>query len=500
MARKTRKQSITSNNMETKFLDKRIYKAAIYARLSVKNDSSESIDNQIKICKNYIEKQDDIDLIKIYSDDGKTGTNFERENFEKLLNDASKSKVDCIIVKDLSRFGRNYIEAGNYIEKIFPYLGIRFIAISDNFDSKYNNNDMLFVSINNMFNEYYSKDISDKIKSSLITKQKEGKFLGGTVPYGYKKSEQDKYKLVVDKEAAKVVKEIFNLRAGGYSTTYIAKYLNSKNITPPNKYKGLDKSNIVWFDSTITNILKNEIYTGCIVSRKVKRLSFASNKRVPSSPEEKIIVEGTHEAIIDTTLFKMVQNINQRKAKKTQKLSERSTELKILRGKIHCGYCNGHLKLCKNRNNYYYRCKIHENGGIDYCNFSTFRLDYVFDAIYTTIKIMIKLINIINYDITYDECLNTVSDNIVLEKRLLFQNYSKGDLSEEEYKKQLKIIDRVERNAQNSTIIKKDKKEQTYLELKKEDITEELIEFLVENVKLYKGKKIEINLKFKDLF
>lgn len=493
MARKTRKQSITSNNMETKSLDKKTYKAAIYARLSIKNDNSESIYNQIKICKNYIEKQNDIELIKIYSDDGKTGTNFERESFESLINDVRKSKIDCIIVKDLSRFGRNYIEAGNYIEKIFPYLGIRFIAISDNFDSKYNNNDMLFVSINNVLNDYYSKDISEKTKSSLITKQKEGKFLGGTVPYGYKRSDQNKYKLVIDEKAAEVIKKIFSLTSEGYGTTYIAKYLNSKKIVPPNKYKGLKKGAIIWLTATVNAILKNEVYTGCVIARKNKRASFSSNKYVPTLPDERIIVEGTHEAIIDKNLFNIVQNINKMKIKREQKPSEHSTELKILKGKIYCGYCNQHLKLCKNGNKYWYKCSTYENGGIDYCSLQSFLWNYVFNTVYTTIKIMVEIMDIKKNNTIYTKSPNIVNDNIVVEKRLLFQKYSQSDISEEEYKKQLKILNKTEENIN-------DREKNINIEFKKENITKELIELLIDNVKLYDEGKMEINFKFKDLF
>lgn len=195
------------------------------------------------------------------------------------MDDVKTGKIDCIVVKDLSRFGRNFVETGNYIERVFPYLNIRFIAIIDNFDTNCADNDIIAVAFKNLINEFYSRDISEKIKSSLLTKQLEGKYLSGLAPYGYKRDQKDKYSLVIDEETAPTVRRIFEMKYKGKSYSEIAKQLNSENIVPPFAYaKGevynTDKKNKFWSDCVIRSILKNRVYIGCNVSKRQNDFRF----------------------------------------------------------------------------------------------------------------------------------------------------------------------------------------------------------------------------------
>lgn len=192
-------------------------------------------------------------LYDSYIDDGETGTNFQREGFQKMMFDIYNGKINCIIVKDLSRFGREYIEAGDYIEKVFPLLGVRFIAINDGFDNMVSPLD-ISVPIKNVINALYAKDISKKIASAMRIKQIKGDFVGGVAPYGYVRSEEDKNKLIIDPEAAEVVKQIFDMRLKGFGTITICRKLFEMNIAPPSKYK---------YEKNILYILK--ILTICAI-------------------------------------------------------------------------------------------------------------------------------------------------------------------------------------------------------------------------------------------
>ena len=252
---------------------KEIYHAAIYLRLSRDDEGkkeSDSIHNQRELLKSYIESHPDIKLYGEYSDDGYTGTNFDRPGFQKMMDLVQKNVIDCIIVKDLSRLGRNYIETGRYIDQIFPMLGVRFISINDNYDSASESNeaDEIIIPFKNLINDAYCRDISMKVRSQLDTKRKNGKFVGSFAAYGYKKDPNDVNKLIVDDKAAEVVKMIFNLRLEGYSPGRIADKLNNMGIASPLQYKRSSGTNFVcsylssdnprWHHGNVKNVFEKE--------------------------------------------------------------------------------------------------------------------------------------------------------------------------------------------------------------------------------------------------
>jgi DNA invertase Pin-like site-specific DNA recombinase len=301
------------------------YKVAGYVRLSKEqydNKESNSITNQKQIINKYVSEHGDLELVDFYIDDGHTGTDFNRPGFDLLLGDLKNKKIDTIIVKDLSRFGRNYIEAGNYIENIFPMMNVRFISINDNIDTKQNSEHSEYIiPFKNIFNEYYSKDISTKVRSVLKNKKINGEFIGRSAPYGYLKDPQDKHKFIIDKEASKTIIKIFNMALSGKTRREISDELNSKNIFPPALYK--IKNNISnyketntmdkWNPEIVNRILRNVVYTGDLVQNKSTLLSYRIHKVVNTLKEDWIITENHHDAIISKEVFEKVQNILDRK-------------------------------------------------------------------------------------------------------------------------------------------------------------------------------------------
>jgi DNA invertase Pin-like site-specific DNA recombinase len=295
----------------------KIYNVAIYARLSLKNSGKpdgDSIENQIRMAQDFIGDHSNLRLVATFADNGETGTNFNRPFFNEMMDAVKSGKINCIIVKDLSRFGRNYIETGNYLEKIFPFLGVRFISITDNYDS----NDpkaegSLTLSLKSLVNDIYAKDISKKVSSTMLARQKNGVFIGNHAPYGYKKSETAKGKLEIDPLAASVVKEIFAMKLENVANNQIAKQLNERGVPSPSNYRqklGIIKTdkyaNSLWQQQTVKSILSNPVYTGCMSQGKHKRSLAAGMPAMRTAPDEWINVPDMHDAIVDKSTFDAV--------------------------------------------------------------------------------------------------------------------------------------------------------------------------------------------------
>ena len=296
-----------------------LFNVAIYIRLSREDgdkEESDSVGNQRKLLTEYVNKHDDFILYDVYIDDGFTGTNFNRPDFHRMIADIEDNKVNCVVVKDLSRFGRDYIDTGRYLERIFPELNVRFISVTDNIDSMKQAYDML-LPIKNIFNEQYARDISNKVQATVKSKQKAGEFIGAFTSYGYKKSPANKNKLVIDEYASEVVKRVFTMYAQGIGKQSIAKILNAEGILCPSEYKKLNGENYkncnrlektsYWTYSTIKVMLQNEIYIGNMVQGK-KHQRMRSKQRLVEK-ENWIRVENTHEPIIDRQLWDKVQKL-----------------------------------------------------------------------------------------------------------------------------------------------------------------------------------------------
>lgn len=308
--KKQRNEELTANKKPSG-----IYSVGIYARLSVDADErkNESIETQIEIAKAFMKEQDDMLLFDCYTDIGKTGTNFEREGFERMMRDVRMRKIDCIIVKDLSRFGRNHIETGNYMEKIFPFMGVRFIAVTDHFDSMNlsGQNETLSVNLKNLVNEMYARDIAVKVKSSRQAKWEQGSYTGGIPPYGYRTGwEQDKKCLFIEETTSDIVKKIFDLFLSGKSMKEIVCWLYEEKIVRPKEYHKTghvycqDGETLQqWSKGTVKMILTNPVYMGCLVQGRTCGKGYRMRDRHDIDPEDWSIKEHTHEAIISEDLF-----------------------------------------------------------------------------------------------------------------------------------------------------------------------------------------------------
>lgn len=363
MARKSRKT--TGVVIEAPVQDSNYFSTAIYVRLSIENsgkdDDGDSIANQISFCKAYLTEHTDLKLYGIYEDNGEKGTNFDRPEFKRMMDDIRSGKVKCVLVKDLSRFGRDYIEAGEYLEKIFPFMGIRFISITDGYDSLTCDDaeGTLMIPLKNMINDVYAKDISRKIITSFRARQEKGEFLPAFAPYGYVKSKEVAYRYEVDQETAPYVRMIFEWKAEGVSHNEICKRLNDMGAVTPARRKvdlGIWRAekykNTVWFGRTIIDILKNPTYTGCIVYGRIPKSLYEGIKMHRAPEEEWRYVPNAHEPIIRQELFDKVQKMFADRAKTFKEKMDKNAPLRELvtnhfKGRIYCGDCGKRMRFVK---------------------------------------------------------------------------------------------------------------------------------------------------------
>ncbi len=362
MARKSRKND-TLNEITVLKSNFTIH-TAFYIRLSVEDNKNRgnSIEHQQMLLQNFVAVNPEFQVIKTYIDNGKTGTNFERPAFQEMLQDIEAGKIQCVIVKDLSRLGRNYIDTGYYIQSYFPSYKVRFIALNENFDTEKEDTNNILLPVLNMINESYAIDASKKVREQATRDMRAGKFIGDKAPYGYKKSPNDCHKLIVDEEAANVVKQIFQWVLEGISYDKIAVLLNEANILTPGFYgkeKGLISSKKLigqgyWNTFTIAKIIKSEIYTGDMVQGKSTKIG---NKQVRTDKEDWIVVKNTHEAIISKETFEKAQQCRVEIAKKSKFQNKVPYEENILKGKVFCQCCERNLHYYRNsKKEYLFHC------------------------------------------------------------------------------------------------------------------------------------------------
>ena len=336
------------------------YRAAIYMRISRDDENmaeSGSIQNQRELLKSFLSRHPDIELVREFSDDGYTGTNFDRPDFQRMMEAVQKKQITCIIVKDFSRLGRNYIETGRYIDQIFPMLGVRFISVNDDYDSlsESNESDRILIPFKNLINDFYCKDMSTKVRSQLDIKRKSGQFIGSFATYGYRKDPKDKNHLIIDEKAARIVQMIFRMKLDGYNPLRIADRLNEMGVLPPQQYKrsvGLNSNagywkseEQKWCAQMVTRILINEIYTGSLVQGKNKKINYKVKKSLPVDKNDWIRVAGTHEPIIKKTTFDRVQEM----LLMDTRTSPDEDKISVLSGFVKCADCGQNMvrRVCK---------------------------------------------------------------------------------------------------------------------------------------------------------
>ncbi len=405
------------------------YKVAVYCRLSRDDDNnleSESIVNQKRMLTKYVEEHGWM-LYGYYIDDGYSGTAFNRPDFVRMLADIDSKKVNMVITKDLSRLGRDYIQTGYYLEVYFPQKNVRYVALNDNIDTIGDDNDI--APFKNILNEMYAKDISKKIRAAFKVKAENGEFIGAFAPYGYKKHPENKNRLVVDEEAAKVVKRAFDMAQEGCGLNKIARAFNAEGILNPSMYKTLHGSSYVnnlrikgttyWTNSTIRKMLTNTVYIGVMAQGKQRTKSFKCKKKVSCSEDEWIVVEGTHEPIIDLKIWDSVQ-----RALSVRKRAMADGDTHMFSGLVKCADCGHSMSLGKKANGYrYFVCGTYKNCGPGYCKRHGIRYDYLYDIVLKDIRCLAELAR-------YDE--DAVLARLVLaenEKRRNMEASNKNELA-----------------------------------------------------------------------
>lgn len=351
------------------------WNTAGYLRLSREDGDkteSDSIANQRNLLEQYLSAHPELDLVEFYQDDGYTGTNFDRPAFRRMEADIEAGKINCVLVKDLSRFGRDYIEMGRYLERVFPAQGVRFIAVNDHVDSQQGRYDML-LPMKNIFNTQYARDISDKVRSAIHTKQQRGEFVGAFPSYGYQKDPANHNHLVIDPAAAQVVRRIFDLFEQGYGKIKIAKRLNAEGIPSPSEYKRIlgeryhngrkiDQTTY-WTYATVHRILQNQMYAGNMEQGRNHRPTM-HGKAVQLDRSDWTVVPDTHEAIIGAEQWERVQALLH---KRTRQLSFDQNQSPFA-GFLRCGDCGRSMVKTKRAGGIYYSCGSYKRYGPTVCS------------------------------------------------------------------------------------------------------------------------------------
>ena len=406
MARTSRKQqlSLSQSRSEQSIL----YHVAIYARLSVEDNGkdSDSIESQIAFLEDFIASDPTMRKAAVFIDNGFTGTNFMRPEFQRMIDAARIGEINCVVVKDLSRLGRNYVETGEFLEKICPFIGLRFIAVNDNYDSEaISSNSQLAASLSNIINDFYARDISRKVYSALKTKMENGEYIGAWEKYGYLKDPENKNHLIVNPETAPIVQQIFLWRSEGMSYMGINKKLNEMKIPSPGQYKAdrgivtnnnQKKRKILWNKHIVTDILKDITYIGHMAQRKTTQCLHRGVQYSRVNEDDWIVVYNTHEPIIAQELFDKVQEINRATAEKAKansgKYDHLPKEKNIYGAKLICADCGARMKLHrsfstkKDKVYFTFNCPTYGEHGTAGCSSRVKRKADMDEAVFTAIR------------------------------------------------------------------------------------------------------------------
>jgi DNA invertase Pin-like site-specific DNA recombinase len=516
---------------------------AYYLRLSMADgdlgkdhkDESNSIENQRLLLEKFVASRDDLSGdVKEYIDDGYTGTNFNRPAFTQMIEDAKTGKIQMILVKDLSRLGRDYIGVGDYMEQIFPVLGIRFIAVNSFYDSAdYEGKTMgLEMSISNLVNSLYSKDLSKKYKSAVQTKWKQGKSTAGRVPFGYKKCKEDKNRWDIDPEAAKIVRMIFEKAMSGWGTGQIANLLNEQQIPTPGAYREQHTDNYqawnrivsddewIWDTATVWRILKNYSYTGALVHGKTAAIRVGSKTRRSVPKNERYIVDGAHPAIISVDEYEEAQGAI--RSNSTYSMPNKTNF--SLNGKIRCGNCglrmayferNGGKVTCRHKSiaGKYSKCDstAYPPGQIE---------SIVFYALRTKLALFENLKEIMEEEQERmlqrrpeQSRLKQTIETLKTKRIHQYEAYAEGLITKECYlvsKEELSVeIDRLQEQLDTANMALKEQndlaEQVTDLAKRAEDIkylkalTKEIVDEFIEAVVIYDPKHMEITFTFENV-
>ena len=497
------------------------YRIGMYLRLSEddENESGKSESNSISaqraIIKEYIANHSALCDSKVieFCDDGYSGVDFKRPSIQKLFEEVRKGTVNCIIVKDLSRFGRNHIEVGDYLEQIFPVLNVRFIAVNDRYDSIKNVGTAgMEVAFKNLMNENYSRDLSEKIRSVARINQSKGYFIGSVAPYRYKNINKE---LVVDEEAAKVVKRIFEMADTGMKYSIIAQILNKEGIYTAKEQRLGRKIGCLWEGGRISHILHDKVYIGTLISNKTR--NYAPNKSAKMPTEEYLIFENHHEPIISKELFEQVS----RRFYTTEKVNKKTYDTDLTR-KVICGGCGKSLTKRFSKSNgekrtFFCNYKLTPICREQKTDVSKLR-ETLLKALDTYISLAVDNLSSYkqkirdNESITKDRLQNIENEVVKAEQRklILYTEYKDGLLSKTDFlSKREKTEKKIEELLKQRNILQMNcsasensiEAERLITEYKSNKLTNEmLIEKYLKKVIVYSDDRIEIIWNFEDVF
>ena len=527
------------NNTETK-----IWNATLYLRLSRDDgdkEESNSITGQRELLRDFIRNRPELREYAVRIDDGFTGSNFERPDFQKMMEDVKAGRTNCIIVKDLSRFGRNYLDAGEYIEKIFPFLGVRFIAVNDNYDSLGGKSasDDLIIPFKNLINEAYCRDISVKVRTQLEIKRKSGQYIGAFAVYGYMKDDTDKNRLVVDEYAADIVRDIFAWKLDGMSPQDIAVRLNQSGILSPMEYKkslGMRfaisfKANAqaAWSANSVLRILKNPVYIGVLTQGKETTPSYKVRKRIIKPEDEWTVIPDSHEPIIRREDFETVQKVLTLDTRR----SPDDSNVQLFSGMVFCGECGASMVRktvpSGNKKYVYYVCSAHKQDKS--CSSHGIRDKALEEVVLETVKQYIR--DVIDLDdilsMTDTAPLRTAeaqkvqrqldkkhSEHERLQKLLmsLYENLADGIIDRDEYARlkqnysgraaecekqmdalQESLVQIKEHGGEHREWMTRFRKHQNITELERS-----ISVALIDRILIYKDNRVEVHFRFEDEF
>ena len=522
----------------------KLWNVALYARLSNEDGDkaeSNSITSQKEMIREYVLKHTDMVIVREYTDDGFSGVSFDRPGFKEMMEDIKNKKINCVICKDLSRFGRNYVDSGRYIEKIFPFMGVRFIAINDNYDSngEKSQQDSLIIPFKNLINDAYCRDISVKIRSQLDIKRKMGDFIGAFTAYGYKKDSENKNKLIIDEEAAHIVEYIFTQRIDGMCNSKIAEKLNSLGVPCPMEYKRKNgmkyhtgfrtNDRAYWTPVSVARILTNEIYIGTLCQHKRGTPNHKIKQAFDYDKNDWIIVENNHEPIIDKKDFETVQLLLERDVRTAPK----SDNVPLFSGFVFCGDCGCNMvrkTVPSGGKKYHYLvCSKHKaRKGCSPHSFSEARLQkIVFEIVSDHIENISRIDKVLEYInklpekqrkvFNYEAQITKLESEIQRFKDLklnLYGDMADGVITREEYAEfsdgyTRKIAERQRSLAvikdERSQVIENGRTQNDWINAFKEyeNITElhrGVIVNLIEKIIIYDSKHIEVKFRYQDRF
>lgn len=552
MARKSRK---TQPEVQESMQPTQVFPTAIYARLSVENsgkdDDGAALRNQIDVCREYIKTCPYLNLVDVYSDNGKTGTVFDRPAFNRLMDDIRSGAIKCLVVRDLSRFGRDYIETGTYLERVFPKLDVRFISVKEQLDTFAvdGSNESLMVPLQNLINDLYSKDISRKVSTALRIQMETGSFRWRKLPYGYRWNE-DKTQIVPDAVTAPFVRSVFKWKLEGLSIPTILKRLEDAGAQIPETLQrsqgNMDGVNTVcWSKSSIFTMLKNPAYAGDHVIGRSKKAIYAGMPEIQiQDPSQWYVTENDHEGLVSREDFDEVQKMmkqasDERKRKMDGSRTIRESLVDLFDGKVFCADCGQRLYFHRHRIDKdkrgrwtaYYECSTYSGRRATRCTAHRFRQNELEEKVLGALKLQVqtaldfetviaglrdneadkKLRDGMNYAING---VNMKLRSVSAKRARLYEDFADGILNEEEYQfakraydEQWEVLNRqldelVQKRSSYTETLSSDNKWIALLKglQETETLTKELINMAVESIVVYEDNAVELFMKYHDVF